>query len=101
MRSATSAEDDPVAPQKGRGNYELLRVQLQASSDPPALFLRFFRRCSDEPLLSDRPNGQTIARDTDGSKFNAAAVALAENSCSTVVSERNGDHLIVRKPLVA
>ncbi|MEG0780153.1 MAG: peptidylprolyl isomerase [Oscillospiraceae bacterium] len=93
--------EDSVALAEKRARAEEILQQIRAAGDPAAAFADLAGRYSDDPDRIGYPEGRTLPAGSGEVEevVLASAAALAENTCSDVVTGDAGLYLVLRKPL--
>ncbi|MEA4933785.1 MAG: peptidylprolyl isomerase [Lawsonibacter sp.] len=92
-----SLDDATIAEKKAKA--DALLAQLRASDDPVTLFDQLMNENSEDPGLTDNPDGYTTTKGQMVAAFEEAALALKDGEISDVVESEYGYHIILRLPL--
>ena len=94
--TATRQPLDEAAIQEKKAKAEELVSQLSQSEDPVALFDELMKQNSEDPGLTENPDGYVFTSGQMVKEFEDAVIALQPGEMSGVVESENGYHIILR-----
>ncbi len=94
--AATKVALDEAAVQEKKAKAEELAGQLSQSDDPVALFDELMKKNSEDPGLTENPDGYVFTAGQMVKEFEDAVTALEPNQISGVVESEHGYHIILR-----